>query len=49
MTRANHATQAKISAHATKAKILWARATHVTHAKVLWIHAAQGARAARAI
>ena len=35
LTHANHAINAKISTHATHAKILW---THATHAKILWTH-----------
>ena len=48
------ATHAKISTHATHAKILWTHATHakisthaihVTHAKILWTHATHATHA----
>ena len=42
LTYANHVTHAKISTHATQAKILWTHATHAKisiHAKILWTHA----------
>ena len=54
LTHTNHVTHAKLSTHATQAKILWTHATHakisihathVNYAKMLWTHAAHATHA----